>query len=89
MHDLVMRTQNFTGAEIEAVINEALFECFDSGENISDMSLLRAIDATIPLATTMAEQVRGLRDWAKRRARPASTVCVELSQDASRPRLLT
>jgi hypothetical protein len=84
-----MRTQNFTGAEIEAVINEALFECFDSGENISDMSLLRAIDATIPLATTMAEQVRGFRDWAKRRARPASTVCVELSQDASRPRLLT
>ena len=88
MHDLVMRTQNFTGAEIEAVINEALFECFDSGEDIRDMALLRAIDATIPLATTMAEQVRGLGDWTKRRARPASTIGVE-PVPAGMPRLLT
>jgi hypothetical protein len=41
-------TDKFTGAEIAAVV-----ESFDAGEELSDMSLLRAPHATVPLASAL------------------------------------
>ena len=64
-------TDKFTGAEIEQVVIEALFECFDCDTELNQAALMQAIDQTVPLAVTMSESVTRLRQWAKGRARPA------------------
>jgi len=69
---LAAATDTFTGAEIEQVIIDAMFECFDCGVELTQAALRQAIDQTVPLATTMAEQVNHLRHWASNRARSAS-----------------
>ncbi|HEY1172988.1 MAG TPA: AAA family ATPase [Verrucomicrobiae bacterium] len=65
-------SQHFSGAEIEESINSALYDAFYAGRNLSHIDVLQAVRQTVPLATTMAEQIDGLRAWAKGRARPAS-----------------
>lgn len=73
LHGLVQMSEGFTGAEIEQVVIDALHECFDAGHDLTPETLIRAIDGTVPLSVTMAEQIKALRQWAKTRARPAST----------------
>jgi SpoVK/Ycf46/Vps4 family AAA+-type ATPase len=67
-------TQDFTGAEITALVPEALFVAFADGEReIRGSDLVAAARATVPLAKTASEKITKLREWAKGRARPAST----------------
>lgn len=64
----------FTGAEIAALIPDALFAAFADGERqIASGDILDAIKRTVPLARTASEKIDSLRRWAKGRARPAST----------------
>lgn len=73
MKELVKKTEGFSGAEIEEVVNEALFNAY--AENQKDLqmnNLLECISATSPLSRTMAETISNLRKWAKERARMAS-----------------
>lgn len=69
---LTDKTEGFTGAEIEAALNEALFSAFDSDSELSDTNLMDALNATVPLSRTMAPQIDALRAWATGRARLAS-----------------
>ena len=70
--------QGFTGSEIAAVVPDALFAAFaDEGREITTGDLLRAAASVVPLTKTAAEKIGRLRDWAKGRARPAT------SQDAT------
>jgi len=70
---LVTKTSNFTGAEIEECIKEAMFDAFDDNtREVEDADILHAAGATTPLSTLMAEQIAHLRSWAKGRARSAS-----------------
>lgn len=62
----------FSGAEIEEAINSALYDAFYADRQLIHADVVRAIRQTVPLATTMAEQIDSLRDWAKGRARHAS-----------------
>ncbi len=67
-------TPDFTGAELAALIPEALYTAFaDSERAINTADLIAAAAATVPLAKTAAEKITKLREWAKGRARPAST----------------
>jgi len=66
------RADGFSGAEIEEAIISALYDAFDGGEELETADVLRAIDESVPLSKTMAEELAGLRDWAKGRARPAA-----------------
>jgi len=68
-------TAGFTGAEIAALVPDALYTAFADGERaINAADLLAAARATVPLAKTAAEKIEAVRRWAQGRARPASTV---------------
>lgn len=68
---LVDRTDNFSGAEIEEIINDSLFLAFDCEKELGDEHILQAINNITPLSTTMAEMIENLRNWAGSRARYA------------------
>lgn len=73
LETLASSTKEFTGSEIEAVVVEALYSAFDEGRDLIQEDLELAAMQTVPLAKTMSERISGLRDWAKGRARLAST----------------
>ena len=60
----------FTGAEIAAIVPDAMFAAFaDGGREITTLDLMNAADNVAPLADTAAEKIDRLRKWAKGRAR--------------------
>jgi len=64
----------FTGAEIAAIVPDALFAAFADGERqLTTADLLAAARTVVPLSKTAAGKLEDLRAWAKGRARPAST----------------
>ena len=69
---LADQAAGFSGAEIEQAIISAMFSAFDQAREFTTDDICTAIDATVPLAITMAEPIDRLRTWAKARARPAS-----------------
>jgi SpoVK/Ycf46/Vps4 family AAA+-type ATPase len=90
MQKLVKASEGFSGAEIEEVVNEALFNAYANGQKDLEMkNLLDCIAATSPLSRTMAETIANLRKWAEQRARLASTDAPEDVKDlgAEVPRL--
>jgi len=58
----VERLAGFTGAEIEQLAKDSLFDGIEE-----------AVKALVPLSRTMREEIQQLREWAKTRARPANT----------------
>lgn len=69
---LADRCEAFSGAEIEAAIIAGMFEAFGAGRELTTEDIHNAIQTTVPLSTTMEEEIKAIRDWAKGRARPAS-----------------
>ena len=69
---LAEATEGFIGAEIEQVVVAALFEAFAESRALPWSDFGRAIKATVPLSTTQAERIAEIRDWASKRAVPAS-----------------
>jgi SpoVK/Ycf46/Vps4 family AAA+-type ATPase len=67
-------THGFSGSEIEEVIVSGLYDAFNRDEELKQEHLEQVIKTMIPLSQTMEEQIRGIRDWAKLRARRASNV---------------
>lgn len=66
--------EGFTGAEIDALVPDALFTAFADGERaVSTDDLTTAAKTVVPLAKTAGERLDALREWAKGRARYAST----------------
>jgi len=70
--ELAHLSNGFSGAELEQVIVASLYEAFDSNTDLSQKLVCNNIRATVPLSTTMHEQIENLRKWAKDRARPAT-----------------
>ena len=58
------RTANFSGAEIEQVIVDAMYIAFAESREFTTQDLLVSIDNTIPLFVTCYDQVQLLIDWA-------------------------
>ena len=69
---LATRCEGFSGAEVEQVVVSALAEAFADRTELAARHLEAAIDETLPLSVTMAEDIARLRDWARQRTRPAS-----------------
>ncbi|NEO83532.1 MAG: AAA family ATPase [Spirulina sp. SIO3F2] len=75
---LARQTNNFSGAEIEQVIFDAMHQAFAEGSpgqrrDFGDQDILRAAEATVPLATIAHEQIKAMLEWAdKMNVRPAS-----------------
>jgi SpoVK/Ycf46/Vps4 family AAA+-type ATPase len=74
---LAKATEGLTGSEIENVFIDALFLAFDSGKEPTDLDIARVLTEFVPLSKLMAEQIGSLRNWAKGRARLATSPGVE------------
>jgi SpoVK/Ycf46/Vps4 family AAA+-type ATPase len=67
----------FSGAEIEQALIAAMYEAFAQEREFTQLDIIAACRATMPLSKTMTEQVTALRDWARQRARPAAASAAE------------
>jgi SpoVK/Ycf46/Vps4 family AAA+-type ATPase len=66
--------RGFSGAEIESAVQTALYEAFARKQELGNEDLLTALSSTVPLSVTRAEEIHGLRAWAKDRAVWASVM---------------
>ncbi len=66
-------TERFSGAELEEVVVSGLFDAFSEGRDLKFEDLLDACRDTVPLAVTMDDRIKAIREWARPRARRAST----------------
>lgn len=66
-------TDGFTGAEIAALVPDAMFTAFSENHRQIDTADLIAVAKTVtPLSKTAAEKIIALRKWSEGRARPAT-----------------
>jgi SpoVK/Ycf46/Vps4 family AAA+-type ATPase len=70
---LARATEGFTGSEIENVFIDALYLGSDVEKEPTDLDIARVLTEFVPLSKLMAEQITGLRNWAKGRARLATS----------------
>jgi SpoVK/Ycf46/Vps4 family AAA+-type ATPase len=70
---LAKKADHLTGSELEQIIISAMYAAFARDLELSDSDILRALKDTVPLFETFEEEIKELRDWARKRARPAST----------------
>jgi SpoVK/Ycf46/Vps4 family AAA+-type ATPase len=70
---LAKATEGLTGSEIENVFIEALYLAFDQEKEPTDLDIARVLTEFVPLSKLMAEQIGGLRNWSKGRARLATS----------------
>ncbi len=80
---LAQKTDQFSGAELEQGIISAMFDSFQKEKPLDTNTLLQAFEETVPLATTMKEDIHSLRKWAAGRARIASST----TKDANFPKV--
>ena len=73
MDRLLEATVDFSGAELEQAVVAALYDAFDTGNDLTTEGLLRTLREMVPLAITMREMIESMREWARTRARFAST----------------
>jgi SpoVK/Ycf46/Vps4 family AAA+-type ATPase len=75
--ELAKVAEGFSGAEIEQALVAAMYDAFAQNREFSQLDIISAIKCTLPLSRTMQEQVTALRDWARKRARPAASSVAE------------
>ena len=68
---LAEASTGFSGAEIEQAVVSALYAAHADRGAVDEARILTELRATRPLSVLMAEQVEGLREWAKSRTVPA------------------
>ena len=91
MEMLGKKTEGFNGAEIEECIKEAMFAAYVEAQDepkLLSKHLMDAIAKTVPLSTTMKEQIAVLRNWAATRAKNASSESIA-EEKKEMPILLT
>lgn len=69
---LAEETERHSGAELEQLVVAAMFFAFSEGRSLEATDLTRSVRDSIPLAVTMDDRLKELREWARPRARPAS-----------------
>lgn len=69
---LASAARDFSGAEIDAAVQTAMYAAYSAKHPLSTEAILDALGSTVPLSTTRGEQIQALRSWASDRAVPAS-----------------
>ncbi len=72
LDQLVKASKTYSGAEIDAALQTAMYEAFSSKKPVTTESVLEALQSTVPLSATRAEEIQSLRAWSRHRAVPAS-----------------
>jgi SpoVK/Ycf46/Vps4 family AAA+-type ATPase len=70
---LAQITKNWSGSEIEQVIISGMYEAFADNRKLKEDDLFVIFGSSVPLATTMEEQIKKVRSWAHNRAVRASS----------------
>lgn len=65
-------TMHFVGAEIESVVDEALYIAFDAGRELTSDDLVRVARGVVPISKTDEEGINAFRAWMAARATPVS-----------------
>jgi len=72
LEKIAAAAQGYSGAEIDAAVQGALYAAYSEKKPLSTQLLIDALTQTVPLSTTRAEEIAALREWARTRAVPAS-----------------
>lgn len=79
-------TEGFVGAELAAIVPDAMFRAFgDNARPVSTADLVYVAKQVVPLSKMQADKVTDLRNWAKGRARSASSPETLANNGAARP----
>jgi SpoVK/Ycf46/Vps4 family AAA+-type ATPase len=71
---MVEASKMFTGAEIEGVVEEAMFDAFhDNRREMTTEDIIKACGAIVPQATACKQRVDAIREWMKSKARFVSS----------------
>jgi ATP-dependent 26S proteasome regulatory subunit len=70
--ELAKELEHWSGAEIEQMVNAALFHAYGRKQELTVEHLRTAARELIPLATLYEERIQALRQWGQTRARRAS-----------------
>jgi len=65
-------TNDFSGADIEAVVKLGLKIAFQQKQEVNDNHLLTAIDSTIPLARVEPQKINATKEWINKHAKLAN-----------------
>jgi SpoVK/Ycf46/Vps4 family AAA+-type ATPase len=66
-------TRGFSGAELDELVHEALFNIYENGnEVLKTRDLIEVAKTIFPLSKTMDERIKSLRLWSKNRTKLAS-----------------
>jgi SpoVK/Ycf46/Vps4 family AAA+-type ATPase len=71
MKALAMRSEGFSGAELEQAVVSALYTAHSSNQTVNARLIAAEFEATKPLSVVMGEKIAELRDWAAERTVPA------------------
>ncbi len=72
LYSVAELTEKYSGAELEQLVIAAMFYAFSHERQVTTQDLLRQARETVPLAVTMDEQVKALKEWSRYRTRPAA-----------------
>lgn len=73
LEKVAVASKGYSGAEIDAAVQGALYAAYSEKKPLSTQLLIEALSQTVPLSTTRAEEITALREWAEKRAVPASS----------------
>jgi hypothetical protein len=85
---LARGTEGFVGAEIESVVEEALYHAFDADRDISQADLVKVSSTVVPISKTDKEDVAQFREWMRTRAMPVSNALKNSVDTAKKSRTL-
>jgi ATP-dependent 26S proteasome regulatory subunit len=80
LDQLVVAAKSYSGAEIDAALQTAMYDAFSSKKPVTTEGVLEALSSTIPLSATRAEEIQSLRAWSRQRAVPASLPDVQVEK---------
>ncbi len=70
---LVSRTDKFTGSELEQLVIGAMYMAFEHKADVSDADFKRVLNSNVTLYETFEPEIKKMREWARKRARMASS----------------
>ncbi|HVI06747.1 MAG TPA: AAA family ATPase [Candidatus Binatia bacterium] len=73
LDQIAAAARGYSGAEIEAALQTALYAAYAAKQPLTTQAIVEALRQTVPLSVTRAEEIAALREWAAKRAVPAST----------------
>ena len=72
LQDIVRATDQYVGAELEAICSEARLLAYSEGENVTIGHMETALSGIRPLSRRMREQFEAMQGWCRENATPAS-----------------